>query len=1085
MKIPFFSMLFITTLLMSQPSNHVVISEVAPMGAGSTTFNSGEFIELYNPTASDITFGPTFQIISGNTSGTNAAEWQLSLSGKTIKAYGFLLIGDGGVSGPDLTFPTSKNLSNSGTRSCVQLRNGADIIDAFGWDQATAPTLASETQSFKPSSTSGAKSFERKSGLSSTTGDTLGNAWDSNNNSNDFFENAQANMNPQSSLSPIEKHPYITGPTGPGSAVISPLRWQYNTPTAIQITISSATDTLKKVKILKPAAFTWNTSDISVTPVGASFAHSGDTTTISNISISGTNTLLVTVNSVTAIDSTNEFPIPVFSSTDGINFLSIQSFPKTLVYGSPRAINIVKRKEANGSHTLLGKWAVVRGVVTVGKEFGGPSYLQDATGGMAVYDSSVTNNVNRGDDVILLGLVAPFSELFEFAPCVLLEKLGEGLGTDTTVMTIAQAAAQGIPEPQEGRLIRINNITGVTTTGGAVAASWATTSSGTNYNITDATGSMQVRIVTRTNIANTPTPTSMFDLIGVLGQFNANYQLIPRMVDDIIIEGAGPRILSSSPYESNITSTGMTIQWVTDSPGTSIVQYGTTTAYGSEKSQADPVTNHSITLTGLMPATLYHIRIGSKNDVGTTYSPDNVVITSSQSSTGTIRVYFNKSVNTSVSNGENAVRASMDTVLINRINAAKYSIDMAAYSLSGTVGANIASALLAARNRGLKIRVIGEKQSQTTVPWSTLKNGGVTVIDDGYDVINAGEGLMHNKFYVFDYRDTTSDQDDWVLTGSWNATDPGTNDDAQNVIVIQDKALAKAYTMEFEEMWGSNTDSPNSAGTRFGARKLDNTPHKFVINGTPIDLYFSPSDKVTTKINDALKTAQTSINVAMLSFTRDELGQTIVAKKNAGLKARVLMSNNSDQGNEFLYLQNNGVDVRLKGTSLTGFLHHKYAIIDAEKPSDNNIVVTGSHNWSGNAETSNDENTLIIRGKRFANLFIQEFKARYLEAGGTDSILVTVRKSEGNLPDEFSLSQNYPNPFNPATTIRFAVKQSGHTSLKVFDVIGREIMTVVNGEHAPGNYSVEFNASHLSSGIYFYQLRSGEFTSTKKMLLQK
>jgi len=73
----------------------------------------------------------------------------------------------------------------------------------------------------------------------------------------------------------------------------------------------------------------------------------------------------------------------------------------------------------------------------------------------------------------------------------------------------------------------------------------------------------------------------------------------------------------------------------------------------------------------------------------------------------------------------------------------------------------------------VKVRVIGELENIGTAPWTTLKNGGVTVIDDGFDAVNAGAGLMHNKFYVFDYRDQTSDQDDWVLTGSWNATDPG------------------------------------------------------------------------------------------------------------------------------------------------------------------------------------------------------------------------------------------------------------------------------------------------------------------------
>ncbi len=874
-------------------------------------------------------------------------------------------------------------------------------------------------------------------------------------------------------------------PSGQGLGMIKPDLWKFNQGTNLQFVFKPQSDTIKGVKIVKPQTFIWSGANFSVLPAGASISHSGDTTTITNLSLKGSDSVVIAIANVTAVDTTNELSVTVLSSINGTSYLPIQAFPKTIVYGTPRPMNVVKRKEANGAHTLLGKWAVVRGVVTVGNEFSGPTYLQDATAGMAVYDSSVSNNVNRGDDVVLLGLVAPFNDLFELTPCILLEKLGEGVGTDTTVLTIAQALAQGAAEPKEGALIRINNITGVTTTGGAPAASWSASASGTNYNITDATGTMQVRIVTKTNIANTPTPTSLFDMIGVLGQFTTNYQIIPRFVDDVIIEGAGPRIVTTAPYESNITSTGMTISWVTDAPGTSIVKYGTTASYTDSIINLNNTTTHSVTLTGLSPATVYHVQIGSANSGGTTLSSDNVVITSSQSSTGTTRIYFSKSVNSSVSLGENAVVAKFDTVLINRINAAQFSIDMAAYSFSGTVGAGIAEALKNARNRGVSIRVIGEKDNQSTAPWTTLKNAGITVIDDGYDALNAGAGLMHNKFYVFDNRNHTSDQDDWVLMGSWNATDPGTNNDAQNIVVIQDKALATAYTMEFNEMWGSTTESPNAAASRFGARKYDNTPHKFVIGGVPMELYFSPSDKTSSHINNALKTSLSSINVAMLSFTRDELAQTIVAKKAAGRKTRVLMDNNSDTGNDFLYMQSNGVDIRLPGAALPGMLHHKYAVIDADSPSDNNIVVTGSHNWSSSAEIANNENTLIIRSKRIANLFLQEFKSRYIEAGGTDTIVASVKKISDLLPKDFALSQNFPNPFNPATTVNYQLPNSGHVSLKVYDAIGREVATLVNDISDAGYYSVVFNAVNLPSGIYFARMQSGGNVQVKKMMLLK
>jgi len=103
-----------------------------------------------------------------------------------------------------------------------------------------------------------------------------------------------------------------------------------------------------------------------------------------------------------------------------------------------------------------------------------------------------------------------------------------------------------------------------------------------------------------------------------------------------------------------------------------------------------------------------------------------------------------------------------------------------------------------------------------------------------------------------------------------------------------------------------------------------------------------------------------------------------------------------------------------------------------------------------------------------------------------EGILLDVeRTDEQNVPDEFNLGQNYPNPFNPTTTIRFTVLDPGFTSLKVYDILGRELESLVNGDLSSGNYEVIFDASSLSSGVYFYKLTSGEFTETMKMLLLK
>lgn len=90
-----------------------------------------------------------------------------------------------------------------------------------------------------------------------------------------------------------------------------------------------------------------------------------------------------------------------------------------------------------------------------------------------------------------------------------------------------------------------------------------------------------------------------------------------------------------------------------------------------------------------------------------------------------------------------------------------------------------------------------------------------------------------------------------------------------------------------------------------------------------------------------------------------------------------------------------------------------------------------------------------------------------------------------NTPSEFSLSQNYPNPFNPSTVIDYSIPQDGLVNITVFDVLGREAAVLVNKFTRSGKYSVSFDASSLSSGIYFYKITAGSFTQTKKMILQK
>jgi len=94
-------------------------------------------------------------------------------------------------------------------------------------------------------------------------------------------------------------------------------------------------------------------------------------------------------------------------------------------------------------------------------------------------------------------------------------------------------------------------------------------------------------------------------------------------------------------------------------------------------------------------------------------------------------------------------------------------------------------------------------------------------------------------------------------------------------------------------------------------------------------------------------------------------------------------------------------------------------------------------------------------------------------------------KSTHGIPDEYQLAQNYPNPFNPITKIRYSLPQQSNVSLIVYNVLGQEVITLVNEEKLIGNYEVNFEANGLPSGIYFYRLHAGNFVETKKLILMK
>jgi phosphatidylserine/phosphatidylglycerophosphate/cardiolipin synthase-like enzyme len=766
-------------------------------------------------------------------------------------------------------------------------------------------------------------------------------------------------------------------------------------------------------------------------------------------------------------------------------------------------IDSVRKLDANGVPILVGQHVLVKGVVTTHQELGIPLvYFQVPTAGLCAYDATFGNGVTRGDSIIVSGLVTNYSGLIELQPVDSFRVLAQNVTTPVPIKIIPTQARSG--ELWESRLIRIDSITMVKTTAGVQATTWSTSSSGTNYWIFVGSDSCQIRIYTSSNIAGTTIPAYPFSVVALMSQYttsppyNTGYQIIPRDLNDIINTSGGPTI-TSLPVESNINQTGITLTYTTLSAGDTKVKYFVSDSIGQPVVYTDSVynpaltTSHTVNLTNLNPGKIYYSLVSSKNANGTSTIVKYFGTQSHTGSTGKMEAYFNYPTEPLVALPNNLANGSANyqTRLIQRIDSASYSIDLAIYSFDDLT--SIRQALINAMIRGVKIRVVYDSRTIQSL-MQDLINAGIRVQQRNF----ATSSLMHNKFFVFDGRDqgTSSYSKKWIWSGSANITYQQFYQDIENTIFIQDEALCNAYTREFEEMWGSHNEVNNPTNAKFGTAKTDNTPHIFNVNGKRIECYFSPSDDVSGKIENVIGTQTNySVNFCIYAFTKFSIENKMHSVYNYPTRMVRGVFDRSTNGNITngpVYYEMAGLGgtvwnptakVFLDNYNVSYLFHDKYILIDAETPSSNPVVMTGSFNFSNAANFDNDENELIIYDSLIANQYYQDFAKRLTDAGG----MLDVKKITSEIPVKYMLEQNYPNPFNPSTIIRFSIPKGGNISLKMYDVLGKEVGILINQYQNAGTYeyTLHIDRLQLSSGIYFYTLKAGDYLSTKKMLLVK
>jgi len=395
---------------------------------------------------------------------------------------------------------------------------------------------------------------------------------------------------------------------------------------------------------------------------------------------------------------------------------------------------------------------------------------------------------------------------------------------------------------------------------------------------------------------------------------------------------------------------------------------------------------------------------------------------------GKMWIFFNESIDTGKALPGNLANGNenLEQRVIDAVNIAKGSVDLTAYELTSL---NTVVALCKAKERGIRVRIVlddaasksnNEKLWQTarklldkySVPWMT--DAGWPWVQRKENFYKNYRAQMHDKFVVIDYV-TPDSNDDFVISGSHNFTITGLLD-AQNLVKVQSKVLAKMYTQEFEMMWGGSGNLPDTLHAKFHQYKGSIPTQAIKIGKGQVEPFFAPMDKDNKKPNflqviaDLIsREADHDIRICAFSFSsKIEIDEAIEEKfeSKEAFDIKAVFDRGLSQGNWTLYnamKKNPNSRKPWKKSVATAFLsnedrklHHKYIIIDAENPdtTDVPVVITGSFNFSSNANEVNDDNFLVLYDRQVANQYLQEFYGRYRKAQAIGNNAIEIDESD-------------------------------------------------------------------------------------------
>ncbi|MBC7411816.1 MAG: T9SS type A sorting domain-containing protein [Bacteroidia bacterium] len=710
-----------------------------------------------------------------------------------------------------------------------------------------------------------------------------------------------------------------------------------------------------------------------------------------------------------------------------------------------------------------GTVVTVQGIALNGTELGAARYIQDATGSIMGYHPSSFATINRGDSVKITGTTKDYKCLLELDPITSVVKVNAGNTLPTPIVINPNA----FNETYEAQLLRFNNVTFKKT---------GTFVGNTNYTVVGATtnDTALVRVSNGTQLIGKPIPTGSVNIVGIGSQFSnattctSGYQVLLRDTNDIIQNAS--IFLTADVTQINMTNAGFDVKWNTNVGGAqAYVQWQGAGASGNVS--ATLATTHIASITGLQAGQIYYVTTYAINGVDTAKSHTKAFATKSNS-TGNIKCYFNRTVDNSVSLANNNaiyLNSLVADTLVQYINRAKQTIDLAIYNWGTGPGSAITTAINNAKARGVNIRVIADGSTAQTGTQALAigANLQLAVSPQG-----ANYTIMHNKFVIIDANSNNANEP-LVWTGSTNWTTAQLNTDANNVVIVQDQSLARNYKIEFDEMWGDTIPggTTNAMKAKYGQFKKDNTAHEFSINGKRVENYFSPSDGVNSKLVNTINTGSTELYTANLSFTKTDVAYAIRNMKWNNPSA-IMYSLFDDTSNSFgafpiirQVLGNNAME-----DQFSWILHHKYAIADQNDATSDPLVWTGSHNWSTAADTKNDENTIVVHDQNVANQFYQEFIQR-LRDNNVTPIIASVANKGTKL-----VATVYPNPANNVINVQLLNNESA--TLKIYNINGTLVYTALV------NNTTVINVSTWTKGMYVVQVVQDATVGTSKIIVE-